>query len=202
LRHIAEAVKWIEYGVERVPSPKTIRVILDWLEGEKMIARDSNRKGTRIKVLNYSVYQGGDNGESNTEETLREHCLPTNKNVKNVKKKDHRPKVFPDDSLEMKMCNYMKGKILEGYPGAKIPTSFQKWCLVFDRLMRLDSRTPKQIKEIMDWIYQDDFWCTNIRSPEKLREKWDTIYLQMLRDKKRTGGNNQPLAPYHRRMGG
>lgn len=85
LRQIAEAVKWIEYGVERVPSPKTIRVILRWLEGEKMITRESNRKGTRIKVLNYSVYQGEDSGESNTEGTLREHCLPTNKNVKNVK---------------------------------------------------------------------------------------------------------------------
>jgi len=69
---------------------KTIRVILDWLEGEKMIARESNRRGTRIKVLNYSVYQGGDNGESNTKETPRKHCLPTNKNDKNDKndKKD------------------------------------------------------------------------------------------------------------------
>ena len=94
LRQIAEAVKWIEYGVERVPSPKTIRVILRWLEGEKMIARESNRKGTRIKVLNYSVYQGEDSGESNTKETVREQCLPTNKNVKNVKKKDRSPKTF------------------------------------------------------------------------------------------------------------
>jgi len=86
LRQIAEAVKWIEHGVERVPSPKTIGAILDWLEGEKMIARESNRRGTRIKVLNYSVYQGGDNGESNTKETPRKHCLPTNKNDKNDKK--------------------------------------------------------------------------------------------------------------------
>lgn len=202
MRHIAEAVKWIEYGVERVPSPKTIRVILDWLEGEKMIARDSNRKGTRIKVLNYSVYQGGDNGESNTEETPRKHCLPTNKNDKNVKKKDHCPKIFSDDSLEMKMTRFMVNKILNTYPGAIIPHNLNKWCSSFDRLMRIDGRTVDEIRQVMQWVYQDEFWCTNIRSPEKLREKWDTVYLQMQRGKQKKGEKQEPIAPYHRKMGG
>ena len=113
LRQIAEAVKWIEYGVERVPSPKTIRVILDWLEGEKMIARDSNRKGTRIKVLNYSVYQGGDNRESNTEETPRKHCLPTNKNVKNVKN-DKKDLIYVLTATEERFLNTLAR--VENYP--------------------------------------------------------------------------------------
>lgn len=202
LRQIAEAVKWIEYGVERVPSPKTIRMILEWLEGEKMIARESNRKGTRIKVLNYSVYQGEDSGESNTKETVREQCLPTNKNVKNVKKKDRCPKTFSDDSLEMKMTQYMVKRILESYPGARIPKNLNPWALSFNRLMRLDHRTVDDIRAVMKWVYQDEFWCTNIRSPEKLREKWDTVYLQMRRKQNQDAGATEPTAPYHRRMGG
>ena len=89
---------------------------------------------------------------------------------------------FPDDSLEMKMTDYMIEKIKESYPNAKVPdtpTKKQKWCTTFNRLMRIDGRTKDEIGAVMKWVYQDDFWDTNIRSPEKLREKWDTVYLQM-----------------------
>jgi hypothetical protein len=94
---------------------------------------------------------------------------------------------FSDDSLEMKMTKYMIKRILENYSAAKIPdtpTQLQKWCLTFDRLMRIDKKTKAEIGEIMEWIYQDEFWCDQIRSPDKLREKWDTVYLQMKRKSK------------------
>lgn len=82
LRAIAEAVKWVEWGVEKVPAAKTIREILKWLEAEEMIVRESNRKGTLITVRNYCVYQGSENEESNEQETKRKHGGPTNKNDK------------------------------------------------------------------------------------------------------------------------
>jgi uncharacterized phage protein (TIGR02220 family) len=84
LRCIAEAVSWNEYGVERVPAAKTIREILNWLQDEGMIMRESNRKGTRIKVVNYSIYQGEYEQGSNTEKTQKKHRGSTNKNVDNV----------------------------------------------------------------------------------------------------------------------
>ncbi len=89
---------------------------------------------------------------------------------------------FSEDSLEMRMVNHMITKILESYPGAKVPegSKKQKWASTFDRIMRIDGKTAEDIRAVMTWIYQDDFWCTNIRSPEKLREKWDTVYLQMV----------------------
>jgi hypothetical protein len=95
---------------------------------------------------------------------------------------------FPDDSLEMKMTKFMIDKILESYPSAKVPkteSQLYKWALTFNRLMRIDNRSIEDIRAVMKWIYQDDFWCVQIRSPDKLREKWDTVYLQM------TGKNNK-----------
>lgn len=89
---------------------------------------------------------------------------------------------FSDASLEMKMTKFMIKKILESYPQAKIPkteSQLHKWCLAFNRLMRIDKRSVDDIRAVMQWIYQDDFWCVQIRSPDKLREKWDTVYLQM-----------------------
>ena len=93
LRQIAEAVKWIEHGAERIPSPKTIREILNVLQNLEMVARESNTKGTVITVLNYDIYQGWEDDEGNTEETLREHVGPTNNNDNNdnnEKKKNKR----------------------------------------------------------------------------------------------------------------
>ena len=159
LRCIADAVKWVEWGVEKVPSAKTIKSILDWLEGEEMISKSSNRKGTHIKLLNYGLYQSSCNGESNTEETNKKRSGPTNKKYKKYKNKDHRRNTYSDDSLEMKICTYMKDKILDTYPGARIPPNMNNWCIAIDRLMRLDKRTPREIKDVLDWIYQDEFWC-------------------------------------------
>ena len=98
-------------------------------------------------------------------------------------------KSFSDDSLEMKMVKYMIKRILENYSAAKIPdtpTKLQKWCLTFDRLMRIDQRSVDDIRAVMTWVYQDDFWYSQIRSPNKLREKWDTLYMQMQGRKKDT----------------
>lgn len=95
---------------------------------------------------------------------------------------------FSDDSLEMKMTDYMIEKVKEFYPAAKVPDTVMKkhkWCKNFDLLMRVDGKSKNEIREVMQWIYQDDFWATNIRSPSKLREKWDTVYLKMKREQKK-----------------
>lgn len=47
------------------------------------------------------------------------------------------------------------------------------------RLMReLDGHTHREICEMFLWASKDAFWHINIRSPAKLRAKWDTLSLQ------------------------
>ena len=104
---------------------------------------------------------------------------------------------YSDDSFEMRMAKYMAKRIKETYPGAK-PPDLNKWCQTFNRLMRLDGRTPKEIGQVMEWVYQDDFWCTNIRSPDKLRSNWDTLWLQMNRKRKQDKPNNKPIEQWTR----
>jgi hypothetical protein len=107
---------------------------------------------------------------------------------------------FSDDSLEMKMTKFMIDKILESYPGAKVPKTenqIYKWALAFNRLMRIDKRTVDDIRTLMKWVYQEEFWSTNIRSPDKLREKWDTLWLQMQRINK---ASDKPEPLEHRRL--
>ncbi|EAT6910416.1 TPA: helix-turn-helix domain-containing protein [Salmonella enterica subsp. diarizonae serovar 48:i:z] len=48
------------------------------------------------------------------------------------------------------------------------------------RLMRVqDNRTHKQICELFSRANRDSFWCRNILSPSKLREKWDELSLKL-----------------------
>jgi len=48
------------------------------------------------------------------------------------------------------------------------------------RLMReIDGRTHAEICALFLWAKKDSFWCVNIQSPSKLREKWDTLTVRM-----------------------
>lgn len=48
------------------------------------------------------------------------------------------------------------------------------------RLMcAVDGRTHKQICEMFSRVQRDPFWCRNVMSPSKLREKWDDLILRL-----------------------
>jgi len=48
------------------------------------------------------------------------------------------------------------------------------------RLMcAIDGRTHKQICEMFSRVQRDPFWCRNVMSPSKLREKWDDLVLRL-----------------------
>lgn len=52
-----------------------------------------------------------------------------------------------------------------------------------------DGRTHKQICEMYSRVSRDPFWCRNVLSPSKLREKWDELSLRYRRPSARTQKN-------------
>ena len=72
LRQIADEVSWYEYGVLKTPNVKTIKTVLEWLEGNGQCTAVSNAKGTLITVINWDTYNGNgvnQDSESNTDGT-------------------------------------------------------------------------------------------------------------------------------------
>lgn len=64
------------------------------------------------------------------------------------------------------------------------------------RLMReIDGRTHTEICALFLWAKKDSFWCVNIQSPSKLREKWDTLTVRMQQNPlpPRAGAAGQPI---------
>lgn len=62
--------------------------------------------------------------------------------------------------------------------GNKRPSVTKKWILTIDRMMRLDERTEEEVEGAIRWSQKDEFWLSNILSPEKLRKHFDRMRMQ------------------------
>lgn len=58
-------------------------------------------------------------------------------------------------------------------------TSIKRWALDIEKMLRIDTRDQAEIEAVIEWAQNDDFWRSNILSGAKLREKYDTLRLQM-----------------------
>ena len=112
IRSIAQGVSWYERGVEKVPNPRTISKVLEWLEKQSMIEiyrGKGNRQYTLITLLNWDLYQGSDN-ESNSKETVhtpeRQQSVHINKNDKECIKNDK--EVFSSSTRDEKFAEVME----------------------------------------------------------------------------------------------
>ncbi len=178
IRQICEWVGWFEWGVFRVPSPKTIKVILDWLEGNGMIKiypRKSNREGTHYKVLNYSTYQApkeekvtvgkqsGNNEETVT--TSKQECTRMIKNDKEVQIYVLTPNEEAFLNVLSKIENYPLDRsrdlelyrtMTDRYPRLDLLAAIEQWAAYkMDRPLTEKSNPRSQIntafKKYLEW---------------------------------------------------
>ena len=75
--------------------------------------------------------------------------------------------------------------------GAKRPTVSKAWIGEMDRLLRIDGREACEIEKVLKWLSNGtdsvaQFWRPNVRSPQKLRERWDQMREQYV-GRKKTG---------------
>lgn len=63
------------------------------------------------------------------------------------------------------------------------PRITKRWRDAARLMIDRDQRPTDQIHAAIEWVAQSDFWAANILGIPKLRDKWDTIYLQAKRDR-------------------
>ncbi len=81
-----------------------------------------------------------------------------------------------------KLCSILQGHVIAN--GFKPFTEGKSSLGAMERLLRIDDRTFAQVKYIIEWCQKDEFWLVNIRSPQKLRDKFDTLLGQALKGKR------------------
>lgn len=82
---------------------------------------------------------------------------------------------------DMENAKYLFELMQQNNPGAKQP-DFDKWADTFRLMRERDERTDEQIKYLISWSQQDEFWHMNILSPDKLRKQWDKLVLKAKAD--------------------
>lgn len=138
----------------------TVRNFFNLLEKDGMITHENLTKTTRITVCNYDSYQVNLHDEQTMSRRRATDERPTsdpNKNDKNDKKKE-----YPKEILELneKCKKYFDEKYIN-------ESSLE----CFDKLVRIDGYTIKQIKQAILNARSEDFWIKNFQSPLKLRQK-------------------------------
>jgi len=96
-------------------------------------------------------------------------------------------KIFNKESIEYGLSFYLFEKIKKNNSESKEP-NFQKWARDMDLMIRIDSRDPEKIKQIINWSQKNDFWLKVILSPSNLRKNYDRLEIQ--RGERRGGNNN------------
>lgn len=57
---------------------------------------------------------------------------------------------------------------------------YKKWIPDIEKMLRIDKRDMLDIQNCLHWIYTNGkFWIPNIMSGKKLRDKFDTLFIQM-----------------------
>ena len=124
------------------------------------------------------------------------HRTAKHRTEQDSKEKKDTPKLSLTET-QLRLIELLKSKILENNPGAKISDTYQNtWGKDLEKMMRLDGRTADQVRAAILWSQASDFWCSNIMSFNKLRQKFDVLTLQMKR-----GGNHGYSDPEKHKRG-
>ena len=182
---------------------RKVRTALEHLKTTGEVTSKSSSKFTVFTIKNYCCYQSTDTqndkqatGDRQASDrrptTIEEGKKEKRKEIKDIVDTPRRKTAgiateFPPESFEMQCVNSLVQSCLRQFPGAKVPaTAAEKseWCVHVERMKRLDGRSEADIQEALQFVIQDPFWQTNVRSTKKLREKFETLLLQARRPKR------------------
>ena len=142
----------------------------DGISLDDIMSMVDDREGTN------SIYRGGTNSTTNSTtnpSTTKNHTyipIPTNH--------------LPTNHIADNISKFLLEKIKSVNPTFKEP-NLNSWSSDIDKAIRIDGRTEEQLLHCIKWIYSDagSFWQKNILSGKKLREKFDTMNMQVISTK-------------------
>ncbi|WP_272678439.1 replication protein [Providencia sp. PROV019] len=78
---------------------------------------------------------------------------------------------------DLKAAQWIYSQVLIVSPVTKEP-NWSTWANDVRLMRQLDGHTHQDICKMFKWANKDSFWCSNVLSPAKLREKWTTLVIQ------------------------
>lgn len=122
-------------------------------------------------------------------QTLGNLNLNSNFNL-NPKLSEESPPINNFTAEDMRMVDLLVLLIKAKNPDWQMKGKIESWAEDINKIHRIDERTYEQIEYMIRWTQNDSFWCQNILSASKLREKFNDLIprvrgkIQMINDKK------------------
>ena len=155
-----------ETGLTERETRTLLALLIKW---QNVTIKTTNRFSI-ISIINWPIYQSDEieNDQLNDQHSTsrRPHT-----NIKEIK-------TFLSNSDELRLAELLLEKILLRNPNHKKP-NLQTWAKDIDLMLRIDSRTPEDIRRVIKWCQADTFWQSNILSAAKLRKQFDQLWLKM-----------------------
>ncbi|WP_052039319.1 hypothetical protein [Latilactobacillus sakei] len=178
-------------GFVSVLNDDLVTYITDWNENNKIRADrkvDSIYKDLLLKIMPTAELKqpkpradtGKVTGRPMDNQWTAQVRLGKDRLGKDSKKNSCKSPTYNADNLNYKAAVYFWEKIQDVFPKAKKP-NLQNWANDVRLMHEQDKRSYDEIKAVIDWVNQDDFWVGNILSPKKLRKQYDALTIQMTR---------------------
>lgn len=156
-------------------------------ENGKLGGRPRRRKKTQpvSEPVSDSPTQSGTQKKAETETETETVVKPSSSDVASDESDtgDDDSEAFPDEVIEL--CEHLAGHIRRN--GNRVTTIGKRWHQAMDRLIRIDGYTPDQVRQVIDWSQQNEFWQGNVLSAPKLREKFDALKTRMFAERNKSG---------------
>ena len=81
------------------------------------------------------------------------------------------------------MAKRLFNHCLRSVPSSKVP-NYQEWANEFRLIRERDKRSKNDIYAILAWMLGDEFWAGQIRSPQKLRKHYETMFAKRNSERK------------------
>jgi uncharacterized protein YdaU (DUF1376 family) len=118
------------------------------------------------------------------QEPLTNNHKPVNKDLSVSAK----PKLDFSDG-DMAFVDGMLNLLVQSNPKFKMPNK-NTWANTVRLMRERDKLTHNEMANVFTWANNDEFWSSNILSPSKLRDKWNTLLAQSSKKPKSKTSNN------------
>ncbi len=187
----------MDFGMIEI-TPRNVICVTHWDKHQNVESLDKIREQARLRQIAFRNKKLSNSTENKESVTLHNVTVTEqNKNKNKNKNKKEESELFDLNSNEFRLSSLLFRKIKERDEKYKEP-NFHEWSKHIDKLHRIDKREFSEIELVILWSQEDTFWQNNILSTDKLRKKFEQLYLQMQSVKSQTSScNNQQAATPH-----
>ena len=153
--------------------------IIKGLEARKLVTIRLIREGKQIKKRIVRVVNKLNRGSENIKSPylINAQGNNTSKAIEQKEESKKKPSSPGFSENDLKLADFMYAKIQQLNPGHKKP-NLDKWANTIRLIRERDNKTHNDIESLFTWANNNNFWKTNILSPAKLRDQWDTLTIQ------------------------